>query len=230
MKVQYEIKRKPNQKNTYLRFSKGSLVVSTNLTTSTSQIEAFVVSHKAWIEKQRKKYQLREKITFKFEDGESFPIFGRSIVLKVYREKGFSYLDNEKRILSLYVNGKNKDIKKAFLSFCRKELLSYYLLKVSFWAKVMNLEYKSISLNNAIKQWAHCTRDGKLVFSLKTIVLDRSLLDYLIVHELSHLAYFNHSKAFYLLVSKFIPDYKIKQEKLKSCHLMAVAFVKEEDS
>ena len=229
MKVQYEIKRKPRQKHSYLRFTKGKLVVSTNLTTSLKQIEAFVCSHEAWIEKQRLRYQMREEIKFEFKDGENLQIFGKAVTLKLINNKGISFLDNEKGVLNLYLNKKNKDVSKELLNFCRKALLAYYVEKVSFWANLMNLEYNSILLNNAIKQWAHCTKDGKLVFSLKTIVLNSGLIDYLIVHELSHLVYFNHGKAFYSLVSRYIPDYKEKQEELKTCHSTAVAFVKEED-
>jgi len=229
LKVQYEIKRKPRQKHTYLRFSKGKFIVSTNLTTSSSQIEAFVVSHSSWIEKQIIRYETREKITLEFEDKSPLQFFGETVILQIFREKGSSSLDIEKKILSLYVKENTKNIRKAVLNFSRKILLKYYEERVLFWANFMNLEYKSIMLNNAIKQWAHCTRDGRLVFSLKTIVLSRDLLDYLIVHELSHLGYFNHGKAFYCLVSHYIPDYKEKQEKLKTFHSVAVAFVKEKE-
>jgi len=226
LKVQYEIKRKPKQKNTYLRFSKGKLVVSTNLKTPYSQIEAFVISHENWIEKQCIRYQDKEKIIIEFKDGAVFQLFGEDVTLKLFRKKGPSNFDIDKGTLTLYIKENIKDVRKAVLNFSRKLLISYYEEKVAFWAKIMNLEYKSISLNNANKQWAHCTRDGKLVFSLKTIVLDKALIDYLIVHELSHLSYFNHGKGFYLLVSRYIPDYKERQEKLKRNHSVAVAFVR----
>ena len=44
---------------------------------------------------------------------------------------------------------------------------------------------------------------------------DDELIDYVVVHELAHTVHHNHSKAFYNLVEKYIPDYKARQKKLK---------------
>lgn len=40
-------------------------------------------------------------------------------------------------------------------------------------------------------------------------------IDYVIVHELAHIKHKNHSKAFYALIEKYLPDYKEREKLLK---------------
>ncbi|HTH92921.1 MAG TPA: M48 family metallopeptidase [Candidatus Paceibacterota bacterium] len=71
-----------------------------------------------------------------------------------------------------------------------------------------NLPYKKVFIKNPKTRWGSCSSAGNLNFSYKILFLDPALQDYLIVHELCHLKQFNHSKAFWDLVSEQIPDYK----------------------
>ena len=55
----------------------------------------------------------------------------------------------------------------------------------------------------------------KVSFNLALVHLDKSLIDYVIIHELCHFIQPNHSKSFYQEVGKRLPDYKIREKKLK---------------
>jgi len=46
--------------------------------------------------------------------------------------------------------------------------------------------------------------------------LSREMIDYIIVHELSHLEHLNHSKKFYALVETYLPDYVQTQNEIKT--------------
>jgi hypothetical protein len=45
--------------------------------------------------------------------------------------------------------------------------------------------------------------------------LSSSLIEYVVVHELAHIAYKNHSKEFWSEIKKYISDYSSKEEELK---------------
>ena len=66
-----------------------------------------------------------------------------------------------------------------------------------------------------IKKWAHCTRDGDLVFNWQLIGLPRNLADYVILHETVHLKEFNHSKKFRYRLARGCPNFKEKESMLK---------------
>lgn len=76
-----------------------------------------------------------------------------------------------------------------------------------------------ISIRDQKTRWGSCSEKGNLNFNYKTAFLDATLRDYVIVHELCHLNEFNHSKDFWELVAKTIPDHKSLRKELKKIKL-----------
>ena len=72
-----------------------------------------------------------------------------------------------------------------------------------------------ISVRNQKTRWGSCSKKGNLNFSYKIALIPARLADYIIVHELCHLKEFNHSKRFWALVAKEIPDYLEIRKQLK---------------
>lgn len=68
--------------------------------------------------------------------------------------------------------------------------------------------YNRIAIKNLRRSWGSCSAKRNLNFNYKIVHLPRRLAEYVIVHELCHLAELNHSKRFWALVTKTIPDYK----------------------
>lgn len=86
--------------------------------------------------------------------------------------------------------------------------------KLAYWNAFYLFSYKRISIKNQKTRWGSCSSKGNLNFHYKIIMLPEHLVDYLIVHELCHLGQMNHSKAFWDLVARTIPDYQIRQKAL----------------
>ena len=76
-------------------------------------------------------------------------------------------------------------------------------------------KYGRIAIRNTKSRWASCSKKGNLNFNYRVVYLRQDLLDYLLVHELCHLQEFNHSKKFWELVARTIPDYKTLRKQLK---------------
>jgi predicted metal-dependent hydrolase len=74
--------------------------------------------------------------------------------------------------------------------------------------------YKRVAIKNHKSRWGSCSKKGNLNFNYRLVHLPLRLLDYVVVHELCHLGEFNHSKRFWALVAKALPDWQVRRKEL----------------
>ncbi|MEM3513203.1 MAG: M48 family metallopeptidase, partial [Thermoplasmata archaeon] len=74
---------------------------------------------------------------------------------------------------------------------------------------------KKIKITSGKTRFGSCTSKGYINLSWRLVLAPPEIIDYVIVHELAHLKEPNHSKKFWAVVEKFIPDYKTKRKWLK---------------
>ena len=94
--------------------------------------------------------------------------------------------------------------------------------RISYFNKFYKFEINRIAIKNTSTRWGSCSSKKNLNFNYKIIFLKPELSDYLIVHELCHLGQLNHSKKFWALVFKTIPDYAKINKELKRTPVKSV--------
>lgn len=119
---------------------------------------------------------------------------------KVYIPQNLTHAELIKKLSIDYIN-KSKDI---------------LLDRVPYFAKLMSLNYRSISIMNNKTRWGSCSKKGDLKFNYRLAMLKPDSIDYLIIHELAHLIEFNHSKTFYKVIESIMPKYKTQMTDLKN--------------
>ena len=156
-----------------------------------------------------------EKISYK---GEDFTIN----IEYVDKKRIKLILDEEYKILKIEIpktleNQDNKDVLdkcvKRFFSIKTKEYLEY---RLPYWTDKMKTQYNEFKVGDAISKYGSCIPNKRLLhFSNRLIMLPEDKIDAIIVHELSHITYANHSDKFYNLVQQYIPNYFEIDEWLK---------------
>lgn len=86
------------------------------------------------------------------------------------------------------------------------------------------LSYESISIINSKAKWGMCDNKGNIYLNYKLLFLSHELIDYVILHEITHLIELNHNEKFYEDLKRVLPDYKQKQAKLKQCSFLLNLF------
>lgn len=110
---------------------------------------------------------------------------------------------------------KSKDERKNEYLRYKTEALRMVQEKVLYFNSLYQFSPQAISIKNTTTLWGSCSRKGNLTFNYKIALIPGRLADYIVVHELCHLQEFNHSKQFWDLVAKTIPDHKERRKELK---------------
>lgn len=209
----YIVKRNLRQRNLRMHFSdKGELIVSCPYFVSKEQLQTFVESNKDWIEKQLSKQVLRTYTT-----GETFPFWGQLYTLKVNKSTRNKVQIQDDSLLVFVTNPEDPSkVKKQLYNFYKTSLLNYVSQRILYWQTVMGFKMPDIRISNAKTTWGVCYSKNNLIkFSAMTAVLEEDLIDMIVVHELCHLKYHNHSQQFWSEVGKYVPDLDKKKTRLR---------------
>jgi len=105
--------------------------------------------------------------------------------------------------------------KRRFTVKKREQARRFIESRIKYFNSFYGFKIKRVAIKNTSTRWGSCSSLGNLNFNYKIIYLRAQLADYLIVHELCHLGELNHSKRFWTLVGKTIPDYVNLNKELK---------------
>ncbi|WP_341876960.1 SprT family zinc-dependent metalloprotease [Defluviitalea saccharophila] len=102
-------------------------------------------------------------------------------------------------------------IRKAMEQWYRDTAKNVIEERVKYYQKYFYIEPKDIKVKEQRKRWGSCTYDNRLLFNWRCIMATLESLDYVVVHEMSHMVHKNHSKQFWSFVEAILPDYKARK-------------------
>lgn len=187
-----EIIRK-NNKNTYLRVKDSKIIVTTNYLTSLTTINKLIKNNTTFINKQLTKEEIKKEDT-------TFKLFGNSYDI-IYGFKDTEIENN--KIYTKDLKTLNKYLTKYITNIYNERLDYYYHLFEE------NIPIPNLKIRKMTSRWGVCNiKNHNVTLNLELSKYNIECLNYVIVHELSHFIYPNHSKDFWFLVSKYYPNYK----------------------
>ena len=108
-----------------------------------------------------------------------------------------------------------KDLTDDDIKVIKKEAKRYFAEKTEYYAKMMGIDYGRITITSAQKRFGSCSSKGNISFSYRLMLYPEAAREYVVVHELAHRREMNHSKRFYDIIAKVMPDYKYRKRLLK---------------
>lgn len=108
------------------------------------------------------------------------------------------------------------DPRTAYLEKKYRQAAKRYIYeRVEYYIEMIGGHYSSIRIGDQKTRWGSCSNNGTLSFSWRLMLAPPRVLDYVVIHEICHLTYMDHSKNFWDLVSVYDPDYKEHRKWLK---------------
>ena len=191
--------------------SVGQVIVRAPLRYPDEKIAAFLVDKESWILKHKTRI-LSVGISLPTEtiDGYSLLILGQPHTV-LLTDGSRIHLDGERKAIEI----PRKNAEERLRRWLKENARRIFAQRVQALAEEMGLAYQSLALSSARTTWGTCTGDNRLRLNFRLLYAPKAVIEYVIVHELCHTVYHDHSKAFWAMVAGAIPDYKSRRKWLK---------------
>ena len=191
---------------------------------SQQAIQTILQKKQKWILRKVKEFSAVEILDEKeLKSGETLFFLGQEHDLKieVSSHKRITITKNESEILIHLPQqieaspARERLIAKHLLKWYRKQAQMLIIPRAEDYAQKIGVKPKFIKIRKMKKRWGSCSSEGKVTINLKLIMAPLQVVDYVIIHELSHLVHFNHSKSFWKFVEHHCPSFKIQKQWLR---------------
>lgn len=141
----------------------------------------------------------------------TLPYYSTLIMLKSFIDKNRKSLRKSIEKLPEFHKYTDEQIKQI-----RKKAKEYLPKRIEFLAKQHGFSYGKLSFRNQKTRWGSCSGTDNISLNITLVTMPPELIDYVILHELTHTIEKNHSKAFWSKLEQVCPDCKKLRKKLHS--------------
>ena len=199
-------------------YPSGDVEVLAPIDTTMELIEQRILRRAQWIVRQQNYFkQFGEHLPEKqFISGESHYYLGRQFLLRVEEGK-----PNSVRYRGRYFEvictprSKAKELMKEWYKLHAKNKFAEYADPIIARFEKYGVTPSSLYIQEMENRWGSCTPKGKIILNVQLIKAPRPCIEYVITHELCHLVHPDHTKAFWELLQKEMPDWERWKNKLE---------------
>lgn len=235
--VAYEFRR---GKRRTIGFSVGpdGLTVSAPKWVLLYEIDKAVLEKSGWILKKlqetRDRHQRLESARIEWKDGCNLPFLGDQVMVVLDPRHAFGGVGAELKStslgaqstddaatpsLALYVglphSATADQIRDAVQAWLMRQAKRIFIERLDHFAPTLGVQWRKLGLSSAGTRWGSASADGSIRLNWRLVHFKLSVIDYVVVHELSHLRVMDHSPRFWDTVRAVVPDYAELRGQLK---------------
>lgn len=234
--VAYEFRRGKRKTIGFMVDADG-LVVSAPRWVPLYEVEAALQEKGRWVVNKlaeaRERHDRLQASRIDWRDGASFPFLGEQVTLVLDPRHGFSEagavlhtdaaapnltLAGVSR-LTLHVglahNATPEQVRDAVQAWLMRQAKRIFTERLNHFAPRLQVQWRKLSLSSAGTRWGSARSDGSIRLNWRLVHFNQAAIDYVVVHELSHLRVMDHSPRFWDTVRTVMPDYEQVRSQLK---------------
>lgn len=198
----------------------GEVLVRVPCAVSEIKVMEIAQSKAEWIAKQQVKFQTREMTPRRYENGEMIPFFGEKLIIK--RTTGPTRVEISGEILNISIPESfspedaemiARDMVMLLYRRLGTTVLDAYVEKYTGLAGVTKPKLRMRLQKN---KWGCCTPKNGIIINARVLLAPKIVAEYLVVHEIVHLRFPHHQKAYWNEVERLMPDYRNVEKLMKT--------------
>ncbi|AOS77480.1 MULTISPECIES: M48 family metallopeptidase [Hydrogenophaga] len=192
-------------------------------------VEAVLQEKAGWVldklAEARERAERQASSRIRWADGAELPLLGEAARLVLDPAHGFSgrggAFDAATRTLSIGLprHASESQIRDAAQAWLMRHARAVFTQRLDLFAPRLGVQWAKLSLSNADTRWGSASADGRIRLNWRLIHLSMDMIDYVVVHELSHLHHMDHSPRFWDVVASVMPDHAERRRALKDAAL-----------
>jgi predicted metal-dependent hydrolase len=187
---------------------------------SLDAIRVFAISKVPWIRQQQKKFREQEReAPREYLDRESHYVWGRRFLLKLVETDGPPSVELSHRQLILSTRPGSDHLKKQAVldAWYREQVKAAVSPLIAKWERLMRVKVRRVFVQRMKTKWGSCNRkSGTIRLNTDLAKKPQACLEYIVVHELTHLLERTHNRRFVALMHQFLPKWQTSRELLNS--------------
>lgn len=219
MTFDYQIVRS-KRKTLAIHVKHNQVVVRAPLKAPQYFIKDFIAQKEPWILKKLAEQKQKAAEIFAFEHHSTILFLGQKTILNIQKSKKNTVVlnDNELIIQSKYLveadkideAHKHQKTQKLFENWLKQQAEDYMVPKTYSLANELDLgdRLSAVKFRKTKSKWGHCSSEGVIQFNWLIMMAPESVVNYLIAHEVCHLAVMDHSRQYHELLGRACGDYQ----------------------
>jgi predicted metal-dependent hydrolase len=187
------------------------------------QVRLAVVQRLPWIKRHQRQLQEAERQSPReMVTGESHYVWGRRHRLEVVERPGRPKVEISGERLVMYVpEGSDEDQRQRLLErWLRRQLQERIRMLIEEWQPKVESDVAGWTVRRMKTKWGSCNREtAQLWFNLELAKKHPRCIEYLVVHEMTHLLERGHGDRFTKLMDQFMPDWRARRDDLNNAPL-----------
>tara|TARA_B100000287_G_C20515428_1_gene734783 strand:+ start:19 stop:747 length:729 start_codon:yes stop_codon:yes gene_type:complete len=217
--LEVQIERTNRKRTISLQVKDNKLIVKAPRTATRKSLDDLIQRKQSWIKKRailnfeeqnlkNREFINNEKFYFRGNEYRLSLILGRNKAVKIAGGLLIvTYIDDQSILRST--------IKSLLEEWYLKESTKILKARTEELAQQMSVQPSGITVKNYNSKWGSCSANNKISYNWRIIMAPDCIVDYLIIHELSHIIEPNHSKNFWQQVENYCEDFQKKRKWLR---------------